>query len=402
MKKILSLFVLSILIISCSSDDSTVQEDMMTFPTDLTFAQQEINIGEILTITGNGFSSSETYIVTFTGNVTGTINEINANFLKVEVPQNAQSGDVTLRTNNTTQVIGNLVIVNNNTNSEEVYIYQESAGALAQLNIETGGITYVSDIIPGGTTIGAVYDSQNNEYIVFRNNTDPSYARVNLTTGNVTYEVMTSPFIVGDGTDVFSAPVTDNNGNIYLLHESANVLSQLNTQTGELRIITDGIVNGGTIIGAIYDSQNNEYIFFSNNADPNYARVNIATGDITYEVMTSPFIVGDGTDVFSAPVIDNNGNIYLLHESANVLTQLNSQTGELNIITDGIVSSGTTIGAIYDSQSNEYIVFRNNADPNYARVNIATGDLTHEIIDPTVIVGDGSDVFSGVVRVVIQ
>jgi len=389
--------------ISCSSDDSTVpdQDEVTEFPTNITLAEQTINIGEILTINGTGFSTNETYVVTFTGNVPGTINEINPNFLKIEVPQNAQSGEITLRFNNTTEVIGNLVIEDNNTSTEEVYIYQESVGALAKLNIETGSITYVGgDLVPNGTFAGAIYHPQNNEYIVFRNNTDPNFARVNLTTGNITYEVIDPSAIVGDGSDVFSAPIVDDNGNVYIYHESAGSLARLDIETGGITYVTDDIL-GGTIAGAIYHPQNNEYVIFENNTDPNYARINLTTGSRIYEAIDPSVIAGDGTDVFSDPVIDENGDVYIYHKSSNLLAKLDIETGGITYVTDGLLS-GTIAGAIYHSQNNEYIMFENNTDPNYVRVNLTTTNRVYEVIDPSQVFGDGTDIFSGPVSAVSQ
>ncbi len=396
MKKILTLVVLT-LILSCSTNE-TIEQETTSFPTDISLPAEPISVGDILTINGSGFSENENYIVTFTGDALGIINEISANSLKVEVPENALSGDITLSFNNITQVIGSLVI-EDNSNTENVYLYYESQGFIVKLDIETGELEVTRDgIANGGDTIGAVYNSQTNEYIVFFNNTDPNYIVIDLNTGEPTFHAIDPSFslIVGDGTDVFSAPVIDDNGKVYLIYERLSSLVELNIETGELNLISDGF-NGGDILGAIFNSQTNEYIALYNNTDPNYIKLNLTTLELSFEPIdpSFSFIIGDGTDVFSAPVIDNNGKVYLIYERLSSLVELNIETGELNLISDGF-NGGDILGAIYSPKTNEYIAFFNNTDPNYIKLNLTSLELSFKPIDPSFsfITGDGTDVFS--------
>lgn len=268
--------------------------------------------------------------------------------------------------------------------------------------METGELEVTSDgIANGGETVGAVYNSQTNEYIVFFNNTDPNYIRINLDTGEPTFHAIDPSFslINGDGTDVFGAPVVGDNGNVYLIYENISSLVELDLETGALNLISDGL-NGGTLLGAVYDEQTNTYTAFFNNTDPNFVSLNLTTLDLTFQTIdsSSSFIAGDGTDVFSAPVIDANGNVKLIYENLNSIMDLNIETGAIDLITDGF-NGGETIGAVYNSQTNEYIAFYNNTDPNYVRVNLETLELNFEAIDSSfsLINGDGTDVFSGTV-----
>jgi hypothetical protein len=92
MRKILTLLILLNLIVSCSEDDSTNEQQIAEFPTNITLSSQTVEIGDVLTINGNGFSPNETYIITFAENEVAEIIEINDNYLNVEVPENAISG----------------------------------------------------------------------------------------------------------------------------------------------------------------------------------------------------------------------------------------------------------------------------------------------------------------------
>lgn len=198
---------------------------------------------------------------------------------------------------------------------------------------------------------------------------------------------------------MFGAPVVGDNGNVYLIYENISSLVELDLETGALNLISDGL-NGGTLLGAVYDEQTNTYTALFNNTDPNFVSLNLTTLDLTFQTIdsSSSFIAGDGTDVFSAPVIDANGNVKLIYENLNSIMDLNIETGAIDLITDGF-NGGETIGAVYNSQTNEYIAFYNNTDPNYVRVNLETLELNFEAIDSSfsLINGDGTDVFSGTV-----
>ncbi|NHN27731.1 hypothetical protein FIA58_018775 [Flavobacterium jejuense] len=387
MRKILGLLLLFSLVISCSEDGSPTEQNNTKLPTNITLSTQSIEKGSILTINGNGFLVNENYIVTFSENVIGNITEINTNNLKVEVPQNAVSGNITLTFNNETSIIGNITIEDNDFST--TYIYHENVGKLATLNTQTGELNYIADFIFNGTTVGAIYNSQNNEYISFRNNTDPNFVKVNLSTGNVDYQVATSTLLTGN--DTFSGLTIDPNGVVYIYHENVGKLATLNTQTGELNYIADFISNG-TTVSAIYSSQNNEYISFRNNTDPNFVKVNLSTGNVDYQVATSTLLTGN--DTFSGLTIDPNGVVYIYHENVGKLATLNTQTGELNYIAD-FISNGTTVGAIYNSQNNEYISFRNNTDPNFVKVNLSTSNVDYQVATSTLLTGN--DTFSGLV-----
>ena len=300
MRKILGLLLLISFVISCSEDDTPdtpAGQNNTEFPTNITLSTQSIESGGILTITGNGFLVNENYIVTFSENVIGNITEIQANNLKVEVPQDAVSGNITLTFRNETSVIGNITIENTNSPST-TYIYHENIDKLATLNTETGELTYIADFISNGTPVGAIYNSETNEYISFRNNTDPNFVTVNLATGTVDYQVATSTLLTGN--DTFSGLATGPNGAVYIYHENVGKLAALNTQTGELTYEVD-FVSNGTTVGAIYNLETNEYISFRNNTDPNFATVNLSTGTVDYQVATSALLTGN--DTFSGLVV---------------------------------------------------------------------------------------------------
>ena len=104
-------------IVSCSKDEpapARVKEQptpqQTKFPTVKNFSAQEVTVGDIITIEGENFVPSQTYTITFNG-VKGTIKEVTSNHLKVEIPEEATSGEVILSSNETSKSIGRLTIL---------------------------------------------------------------------------------------------------------------------------------------------------------------------------------------------------------------------------------------------------------------------------------------------------
>ncbi|MCT7905262.1 MAG: IPT/TIG domain-containing protein [Candidatus Ornithobacterium hominis] len=302
MRKILSLLTIFVIVSSCSSDDSTEQQQN-EFPTNIEITSLSAEIGEIITINGNGFLSNETYTVTFTENQIATITEINNNYLKVEVPENAASGNITLTFNNQTEIIGNIEILNNSVN--EIYIFHNSENKLAKIDLTTGNLTYIGNNINYGiNTRNAVYHSENNEYIGFENGfTSPSLVRINLDNGSASTVTIPSSFLV-NGAD-FSDLIIDNNNNLYIFHNSENKLAKIDLTTGNLTYIGNNINYGINTRNAVYHSGNNEYIGFENDfTSPSLVRINLDNGSTSTVTIPSSFLV-NGAD-FSDLIITEN------------------------------------------------------------------------------------------------
>ncbi|MCL6266774.1 IPT/TIG domain-containing protein [Flagellimonas myxillae] len=73
----------------------------------------ETNPGDVIAVVGSGFNSEGTYVVTFSGNVVGAITVIKPDYIRVEVPEGAISGDITLEYEGTIKTIGTIEIVPN-------------------------------------------------------------------------------------------------------------------------------------------------------------------------------------------------------------------------------------------------------------------------------------------------
>jgi len=197
MKKILNLVIILLITFSCSNDDSTESQQQNEFPTNITISSQTAEIGEIITINGNGFLTNESYSVIFNENKIATIIEIESNYLKVEVPENAVSGSIILTYKNQTKTIGDIIITKN----EELYLFKRNYEnnnfqvSLVKYELDSSTETIVyslgndfdqTEIFSSNLgDVSSVYHSSKNEIITL-DYANSKILRVNLTNGSET------------------------------------------------------------------------------------------------------------------------------------------------------------------------------------------------------------------------
>ncbi len=385
MKKIYLITLLSVLIYSCSSDDSAPSIETVTqLPTIESISTTSATAGDIITITGENFDPNETYVVKF-NEVQGTVTEVTLTSLKAQVPENATSGDITLTVNGNTTVVGALEI-----STTEVFVFHSDAKKLAKIDIVTANLTYIGENIEYGVnTRGAVIHSKNNEYIGFENEfTQPHLVRINLENGSSTNVNIPSSFLTV-GKD-FRDMVIDENDNIYIFHSSAKKLAKIDIATGNLTYIGENIEYGLNTRGAFIHKQNNEYIGFENDfTQPYLVRINLETGNVTNVTIPISFLTA-GID-FSDITVDENDNIYIFHDSAKKLAKIDIATGNLTYLGENIEYGQNSLGAVIHSQKNEYVGFEDNfGDPYLTRVNLDNGATTNVTI-PTSFLTVGKD-----------
>lgn len=109
MKKInliLAIFIALVTFTSCNKDEETPVEVSIT-----TISPETATIGDIIILNGQNFDTAETYTVQF-NDLEGVIIEVAETYLKVEVPERAASGEITLNYNGKTINAGFITIVN--------------------------------------------------------------------------------------------------------------------------------------------------------------------------------------------------------------------------------------------------------------------------------------------------
>ncbi|MEW7289413.1 IPT/TIG domain-containing protein [Aquimarina sp. 2304DJ70-9] len=385
MKKNYLITLLSVLLFSCSSDDSAPSIETITqLPTIESVSATIATAGDIITITGKNFDTNTTYVVKF-NEVQGTVTEVAPTFLKAQVPEEATSGDITLTANGQTTVVGSIEIT-----TTDIFVFHSSAKKLAKIDIATANLTYIGENIDYGiNTRGAVIHKQNNEYIGFENDfTQPYIVRINLETGTATnVNIPTSFLTVGKD---FRDLVIDENDNIYIFHSSVKKLAKIDIVTGDLTYIGENIDYGANTRGAVIHKQNNEYIGFENDfTQPYLVRVNLETGTVTNVTIPTSFLTA-GID-FSDITVDENDDVYIFHDSAKKLAKIDIVTGDLTYIGENIDYGRNSLGAVIHTQNNEYIGFEDNfGEPYIARMNLETGVTTNVTI-PTSFLTVGKD-----------
>ncbi|OJJ21076.1 hypothetical protein BKI52_10925 [marine bacterium AO1-C] len=316
--------------------------------------------GEDFTITGSNFIETETYSVAFNG-VKAEIVSITKTELKVKVPSNITSGDITLEHDGKVFTVGSFKVA-----SSSVYIFQYDSDVrkLAEINLETGELSYITESIDFGfNTRGIVYNKVNDEFIGFdfENYQKPFIIRIKPD-GTTSGKVYIKDTFLNSGTGNFDDLVVDDNGKVYIFQYDSNVkkLAEINLETGDLTYITNSIDYGTNTRGMVYSKARNEFIGFDfdSNSKPFVIKIK-PDGTTSEKVYIKDAFLSSGTGNFDDLVIDNNGKVYIFQYDSNVkkLAEINVDTGDLTYITGSIDYGTNTRGMVFSEINNEFIGF---------------------------------------------
>ena len=176
-------------IVSCSKDEpapAPAKEQptpqQTNFPTVKNFSAQEVIVGDIIPIEGENFIPSQTYTITFNG-VKGTIKEVTSNHLKVEIPEEATSGEVILSSNETSKSIGRLAIL---PKPSVLYAYV-AYSKIVKLDLQTGKeLETIAEIGKEYLGRGIYYLKSTNEIIGIQSGNSGHYLfKLNVTTKEI-------------------------------------------------------------------------------------------------------------------------------------------------------------------------------------------------------------------------
>ena len=177
-------------IVSCSKDEPTPAPakeqptpQQTNFPTVKSFSAQEVTVGDIITIEGENFVPSQTYTITFNG-VKGTIKEVTSNHLKVEIPEEATSGEVILSSNETSKSIGRLTIL---PKPSVLYAYDLRNHKIVRLDLQTGKeLETIAEIGKEYLGRGIYYLKSTNEIVGIQSGNSGHYLfKLNVTTKKI-------------------------------------------------------------------------------------------------------------------------------------------------------------------------------------------------------------------------
>ena len=176
-------------IVSCSKDEpapAPAKEQptpqQTNFPTVKNISIQEVTVGDIITIEGENFVPSQTYTITFNG-VKGTIKEVTSNHLKVEIPEEATSGEVILFSNETSKSIGRLTIL---PKPSVLYAYV-AYSKIVKLDLQTGKeLETIAEIGKEYLGRGIYYLNSTNEIVGIQSGNSGHYLfKLNVTTKDI-------------------------------------------------------------------------------------------------------------------------------------------------------------------------------------------------------------------------
>ena len=361
LKIFLTLFCMGV-IFSCSKDEpaSAPTKEQPTpqqpnFPTIKNFSAQEVTVGDVITIEGENFNPSQTYTITFNG-VKGTIKEVTSNHLKVEIPEEATSGEVILSSNEISKSIGRLTIL---PKPSVLYAYV-AYSKIVKLDLQTGKeLETIAEIGREYLGRGIYYLKSTNEIIGIQSrNSEYNLFKLNLTTKEITklpcshYEKLI---------------IANNEPYAYDLNNRKIV--KLDLQTGkEIETIAEVgrnylnhiqfLPKTNEIIGlqSEYNSETSENVY-------TFFRLNLVTKEIIIKPCNryEDFIVA-------------NDDLYA-YVSYNKIVKLNIQTGE-ELETIAEIGRDYLAHIQFSKSTNEIIGLQSGTEKNLFKLNLKTKQVS--------------------------
>ena len=349
-------------IVSCSKDEPapvpTKEQptpQQTNFPTVKNFSAQEVTVGDIITIEGENFIPSQTYTITFNG-VKGTIKEVTSNRLKVEIPEEATSGEVILSSNETSKSIGRLTIL---PKPSVLYAYV-AYSKIVKLDLQTGKeLETIAEIGREYLGRGIYYLKSTNEIIGIQSrNSEYNLFKLNLTTK----EIIKLPC-----SHYEKLIIANNEPYAYDLNNRKIV--KLDLQTGkEIETIAEVgrnylnhiqfLPKTNEIIGlqSEYNSETSENVY-------TFFRLNLVTKEIIIKPCNryEDFIVA-------------NDDLYA-YVSYNKIVKLNIQTGE-ELETIAEIGRDYLAHIQFSKSTNEIIGLQSGTEKNLFKLNLKTKQVS--------------------------
>ena len=361
LKIFLTLFCMGV-IVSCSKDEpaSAPTKEQPTpqqpnFPTIKNFSAQEVTVGDVITIEGENFNPSQTYTITFNG-VKGTIKEVTSNHLKVEIPEEATSGEVILSSNETSKSIGSLTIL---PKPSVLYAYV-AYNKIVKLDLQTGKeLETIAEIGREYLGRGIYYLKSTNEIIGIQSrNSEYDLFKLNLTTKE----------IVRLSCNYYEKLIIANN-EPYAYDRGNHKIIKLDLQTGkEIETIAEVgndylshiqfLPKTNEIIGlqSEYNSETSENVY-------TFFRLNLVTKEIIIKPCNryEDFIVA-------------NDDLYA-YVSYNKIVKLNIQTGE-ELETIAEIGRDYLAHIQFSKSTNEIIGLQSGTEKSLFKLNLKTKQIT--------------------------
>ena len=349
-------------IVSCSKDEpapAPAKEQptpqQTNFPTVKSFSAQEVTVGDIITIEGENFVPSQTYTITFNG-VKGTIKEVTSNHLKVEIPEEATSGEVILSSNETSKSIGRLTIL---PKPSVLYAYV-AYSKIVKLDLQTGKeLETIAEIGKEYLGRGIYYLKSTNEIVGIQSGNSGHYLfKLNVTTK----EIIRLPC------NHYEKLIIANN-EPYAYDLRNHKIVKLDLQTGK-EIETIAEVGNDYLSHIRFSKSTNEIIGEQTkyNAETSERKNSLFKLNLTTkQIVKAPF------NGYERLVIAND-DLYA-YVSYNKIVKLNIQTGE-ELETIAEIGRDYSAHIQFSKSTNEIIGLQSGTEKNLFKLNLKTKQVS--------------------------
>ncbi len=386
MKKILLIISVTILLIlSCTNDGSPETNDQSVVLTIEHVTITNANIGDTITINGENFNPQTTYSIAFNG-VSGLVVENNLSYLKVLIPENATSGNITITYDGTTKTIGEIEI--NVDPISKLYVHKkEGFHSIVELDFNDGSeVSTIATSLPenysnpvfneitneiiGSYSTGGHVDPISNEMIPL----EAFLHKINLETGTVTEIEIESAYykdlVISENGKLYAYKKADTQSIVEINSSNGNEISTIatglpdyysNISFNEVTKEIIGNYSNGGVIDPINFGTPSLQIF--------HYRISITNGELT-ESDVAPL------GCFQDFIVPKNGDLYAFRIYLNYakLVKLDNDGNEISTVA---TFPDVQFNFIPYNTTNEFIGIRYHSPSSsrISKVNIMTGEV---------------------------
>ncbi|MFJ1473498.1 hypothetical protein ACILE9_04470 [Capnocytophaga cynodegmi] len=392
MKNILRMSFMAVvfLVVSCGKSENK-EEEIIHFPeVSNSLNDIKVKLGETFQIQGTGFSKDKEYVVTFEPNQKGKIIEITDKYLKVEVPQNAISGEITLTFNGKTKVVGTIIIQK----EYELYAYRRDytdmnnyLKQLVKIDVNTGNQTVVSNLEFEGAYFTDLIFSENERNIIgfiATPSNGTALLKVNIDTGK------SKTVLLSDEQSIsFNYLVKDDKGDMYAYRrdnvDMDNYLKQLvkiDASTGNQTIVSSLEFEGTYFEDLVFDEKEKTIMGFTTtlSGGRSLLKVNMNTGKSTTTLLSDKQGIN-----FDYLVKDDKGYIYAyrrdytdMNNYLKQLVKIDKNTGNQTIVSNLDIEGTYFTDLVFDEEEKDIMGLTTTPSGSkiLLKVNVNTGKNT--------------------------
>ena len=287
MRKILVIAIMAMFMFACSDDETTI----LLQPVIETISLENVVVGDTITIPGKDFIENEIYSVKF-NDVEGKVTEVKPTFLKVEVPKNTTSGDITFTYKGESKVIGKIFlevstlyalknIFKNNKEKSSLLISIDPLDGTEKVLQTMNDLETDSPVFDKATNrIYTVCDNESEDIkLLTYNLSDNSYSTVNLAGGDEDYHICYEPVVGKNGVLYAFKNISEKNGD-----KESSLLISINPSDGTEKVLQT--INDVDTDDPVFDKTTNRMYTVSGNESDDIKLLTYNLSDNTYSTIS--------------------------------------------------------------------------------------------------------------------